>query len=303
LFQTLLNAVTGSLDAVKELQAETEALTKSFDSQLAAYERQLTLTGEVTELERIRFEISRGGLAGITEAQAEQLEGLAATIDAERELQAIMDRGREITQSVITPAERLRDTYAELNDLLDAGAISYETYLRAIPLAQDALEEASQQFDTVRDQLMRNTQDIFADTLFNQFEDGLDGMFDAFRDMLLKMATQAAAARLTEKIFGSIGEGDGDATGGLAKFFAGLFGGNRATGGPVSAGRLYGINENEPEYFVPNTGGQVVPLSRMGGGNTFNFAIQAPQGTVSRETQLQVAGSVERVLRASRRNS
>jgi hypothetical protein len=300
IFGRMFDGLQNSLGAITELHAEIDALQQSFDSQVATYQQQIALTGEVTELERIRYAIARGGLAGITAAQAEQLEGLAATIDANRELQAVMDRGREITESVITPAERLRETYAELNDLLAAGAINYEIYLRAVQQAQDGLAEASEQFDTVRDQLIRNTQDIFADTLFSGFDDGIDGMLDSFRDMLLQMAAQAAAARLTEKLFSNIGTGD-DA-GGFAKFLGGLFGGGRATGGPVDAGRLYRVNENEPEYFVPGTSGAVVPLSDMGPTVVNHFAIQAPQGTVSRQTQLQIAGDVARTLRASRRN-
>jgi hypothetical protein len=296
-----LDGLTESAEAMRALEAEATKLAQAFDSQVTAYERQIEMTGELTELEKIRYEIASGGLAGLTETQQAELETLAATIDANRELQSVMDRGREITESVITPAERLRDTYAELNDLLNAGAISYETYLRAVVQAQDGLAEVSEQFDTVRDQLMRNTQDIFADTLFSQFEDGLDGMFDAFRDMLLKMAAQAAAARLTEKIFGDIGTGD-DA-GGFAKFIGSIFGGGRATGGPVTAGRLYRVNENEPEYFVPGSSGAVVPLSKMGAATVINFSIQAPQGSVSRATQAQIGYQVERgLVRAARRN-
>ena len=41
----------------------------------------------------------------------------------------------------------------------------------------------------------------------------------------------------------------------------------RAAGGPVDAGRLYRVNERigSPEFFAPNAGGRVIPLSEMDG--------------------------------------
>lgn len=50
----------------------------------------------------------------------------------------------------------------------------------------------------------------------------------------------------------------------------------RASGGPVSAGQLYRVNENGTEYFKPDVGGTVIPLGAGGaqaggGGNVLNF--------------------------------
>lgn len=60
-------------------------------------------------------------------------------------------------------------------------------------------------------------------------------------------------------------------------FVSGIFGGSRATGGPVQAGKIFRVNEREDEFFIPSTGGQVVPLSDMefggGGGNTTKISI------------------------------
>lgn len=40
----------------------------------------------------------------------------------------------------------------------------------------------------------------------------------------------------------------------------------RALGGPVNAGGSFLVGERGPELFVPNTGGQIVPNNRIGGG-------------------------------------
>lgn len=41
------------------------------------------------------------------------------------------------------------------------------------------------------------------------------------------------------------------------------FGGARALGGPVEAGRLYEVNERGREFFQPNIGGQIIPLGQQ----------------------------------------
>jgi hypothetical protein len=70
---------------------------------------------------------------------------------------------------------------------------------------------------------------------------------------------------------------------------------------------MYRVNEREPEYFKPNVGGKVIPLSKMpntGGVNVVNnFNIQAPQGTVSRQTQMQVAASAAKSLQSANRKN
>jgi tape measure domain-containing protein len=59
----------------------------------------------------------------------------------------------------------------------------------------------------------------------------------------------------------SLGGGIGGAVGGFFSLFGGK---SRASGGPVSAGQVYRVNEGtRPEYFRPNTGGDIIPLSKM----------------------------------------
>lgn len=52
-----------------------------------------------------------------------------------------------------------------------------------------------------------------------------------------------------------------------------VFGGGRATGGPVSAGTTYLVGENGPELFTSSTSGNIIPNSKMGGGNTINITV------------------------------
>lgn len=69
--------------------------------------------------------------------QDKDAETLTKTIDA------LKSKGEQITKSVRTPAEQLRDTIAELNELFKAGAIDAETFGRAATKAMTEFKEST----------------------------------------------------------------------------------------------------------------------------------------------------------------
>ncbi len=82
----------------------------------------------------------------------------------------------------------------------------------------------------------RKIQSSLADFLINPFEEGLDGLLSSFADTLQQMAAEAAAAQITDAVFGSEFGQTGDIGGLLsqgASFLGGLFGGG---GGGAAAG-------------------------------------------------------------------
>lgn len=95
------------------------------------------------------------------------------------------------------------------------------------------------------------------------------------------------------------GGGEGGMLGGL---FSGLFGGGRATGGPVSAGKLYEVNETGRsellnvggrQYLMAGQNGSVTPSAGAAGGmsQVNHFHISGP---VDRRTQQQIATAAGR---------
>lgn len=302
--------------AEKELEAARKQLDSALKSQIANYEQQIALTGEVTELERVRYAIANGALSGIAADQAAYLESLAQQIDAnkaaanaQKEWEQTLERGKALTESLRTPLEVYQDTLADVNELLDQGAISYETYARAVEKAQKELDAATNQWTIFKEQAARNTQDIIADTLVNGFEDGTKGILKAFGEMIKQLVAQAVAADIAGKLFGTAAGGQGDGWIGTAlSFLGGFFGGGRAAGGDVSAGVMYRVNEIEDEYFRPNASGKIIPLSKMGPAgtqtNNFSINISAPNGAVSMQTRQQIMADVARgVALANRRNN
>lgn len=134
--------------------------------------------------------------------------------------------------------------------------------------------------------------------------DAFESFINGVADQLLDLATK----QLTQQILGSFSTaGGGGSQGNWFSTIAGLFAGGRASGGDVQEGMAYRVNENTPnsEWFVPGQSGQVVPAGKMGAVTVHqNFILQAPKGTVTRQTQLQVGAEAGRGLQtAMRRNN
>ena len=125
---------------------------------------------------------------------------------------------------------------------------------------ENAKDEISE-LDEYSRQAARNIQSHFADFLFDPFEDGIKGMLKGFLDTIRRIAAEAAAAQIFgPKSGGGLGLGDL-----VSGFVSGLFGGKRAEGGPVSAGKAYLVGERGPELFAPGSSGSIVPSGKMGG--------------------------------------
>jgi len=96
------------------------------------------------------------------------------------------------------------------------------------------------------------------------FTGGVHGLWDSFKREALRTLAEIAAQETFKLILGGGG-------GGIAGFLGSIFGGGRASGGPVSAGTLYRVNEaGGPEGFMPSGSGKIIPLGQM------NAATRAP---------------------------
>lgn len=70
---------------------------------------------------------------------------------------------------------------------------------------------------------------------------------------------------------------------GIGGLIDSVFGGGRASGGPVAAGTTYLVGEKGPELFKPSSSGTIIPNNAMGGsGTTINLTVNGaidPEGT------------------------
>lgn len=190
-------------------------------------------------------------------------------------------------------AEMTRDQIAaakKYNDLLPGRLKMLEDEYKAIQFLAQRQEELSADFligwEYAFNKFVEQTRNagdqaktIFS-TLTKGFEDSIVKFVQtgklSFKDLfndLIAQATRIAANRLLMSIFGSFFGGSG------AGFLGSLFGGFRADGGPVAAGKAYVVGEQGPEMFVPRVPGTIVPnQAAMAGGasvTNVNYNIQA----------------------------
>lgn len=198
------------------------------------------------------------------------------------------------------------------------------TQLEAMVVAQEAIAKASgnpelvlqaerariglEQLRAAADPLAQKFDTIFKDSFTDAFTgliDGTKSAKDAFNDFAASLSaaiSRIAAQNLAEAIFGAGGNQSG--AGFFGSFFSSIFGGAKAGGGDVIAGRSYMVGERGPERFVPRTAGTIVPASSTQNNNrTINAPINiSVQGQVDRRTQTQIGAEVRRALQTAGRN-
>ncbi|HSX49942.1 MAG TPA: hypothetical protein VLF09_03230 [Cellvibrio sp.] len=323
-----------------EIQSKIDAIQKeiddSFRSQNESYARQIALAGEVTELERIRYETSVGSLRDLDQKQKIILENQAKEIDqiriatkAEEDRKAIelkLNSDLEsVRQSLLTQEEALTNEAERrakvLSDAYAANKISEEEFGEAMrrngEIANtelEALKKKNNEIAEITLELYRGVQNSIADAIVNGIKGGGENALEAFRDLLIRMAAEAAAANIAQWIFGGGqtgggGSGQGANTVGWVNMAASLFGGGLAVGGPAYAGKMYEVGENNnPELFVangrqfmiPGNGGSVVPAG--GGGVVVNFDMRgASNSREMRESAGAIARKVSGAVAASQR--
>ena len=205
---------------------------------VAQLQDQARAVQDLTAVERLESEIADGKYKKVSAANLEQARGLAATIDAMKRsreeaksaqdaFMAMSSEAAALFVAVRTPAEELEARIARLNELLESGAISMETFGRAAQEAGKAfqlIKPALTEIDQFAVEAARNIQDAFAEFLFDPFKDGTEGMLKSFGDMIRRMIANAVAADLAKRLFGDFGKGEG--VGGLLgdglKWAAGL---------------------------------------------------------------------------------
>lgn len=300
---------------------------------LQSLQKQLEKTQELSVVEQTLLDIQKGRLGTVSEGQKAALLDVAAQIDANKQLaelekerakaeqerlkaqKALMDEGAALTEANKAPLELFIEQNKRAKELLDAGAISADTYSRQVKKIGDAFLEADQpvkdtltEWDEIQKNFAENIQRSLGDGLYNMLTGNFKDIGKGFADMLLRMAADAAAADIARKLFGSTVKG-GEGAGWLGAIFSGGVSGARANGGPVAPNSLYRVNEKGPEvfqaangsqYLMTGTGGGTV-IPNQGGGVVINQNFAA--GTDRRTVDQAAKSAGMAAQRAIARNS
>ena len=374
--------------AAAKLFDQTRTAAEKFRAEMAELDRLLqagAITPEIYQrrIAQLRDELNKKGSAAklvdeleeVREAYAQVLEsGLAAIQGLETPVETQIRQYEETRYAL----EQLRDTYPGLADAADEALERLRVAdLEPITITAEKIfpKQEREELNVFFEEASRGFQNLLADFLFNPFEDGIKGMLKSFGDMLLRMAAEAAAAQIAQKLFGTGVGSSGSAAGGwlqmagnlfmsywtgggtmnsqgigltssqISQAFKGLSGGGYTgdggkydPAGVVHRGEFVARSEvvrqpgardfldafNRVGMSALSTlpgfasGGFVggagldspmtvpaVPRGATGGMAVNNyFTIQAPQGTVSRATETQIAAAAARGAgRASARNN
>lgn len=154
-----------------------------------------------------------------------------------------------------------------------------------------------------------NWQEVMREESRNAIRQLLTGNFRGAAASFLQGIGNKMLDGLSEQLTGKWMDAIGNKLAGwmsniLGKLFGGLFGGGRAEGGPVQAGKIYRVRERgADEYFVPNTDGTVYNQQQMnamtgrrgrgtatGGGNVIHINLPATdREPLSRRSMRQAA--------------
>ncbi len=148
---------------------------------------------------------------------------------------------------------------------------------------------------------MKSATEKMAIDGLGRLEDSFAGMVtgtmsakDAFRSMansILSDLARIAARKALGSIMGGMGGGSNP--------FAAMFGGFRANGGAVTAGKAYMVGDRGAEMFVPSQSGTIVPNNAMGGGGvTVNQTINLSTG-VAQTVRTEVMNMLPQIQNAA----
>ena len=292
-------ATLDSLAAAAALGGESPQIVEAYRAQAKAL-RDLGAAQQANAIARERDGNKQAALQVFGQSQQGQLDALAAQLG---KVQAAFDAG-DITAK----------QYVESLDVLD------EAFGKITAQADKAAEHVS----TFADQAKRNIESGLAGTFEKQLKGEFDSIGDMWRDLLIKMASQAAAAKLSESIFGTGKEGDKGWVGQLVQLFSSQQAAGGAWQGGVQffasggvfnsptafahSGGLGVLGEAGPEAVMPlqrGADGKLGVASRGGGAVTINISQSVGQfvtpGELARVSQATQQAAMAALVDAQRR--
>lgn len=219
---------------VKTAENLKKAFQEAYSGYLDPMQRTKRQEALPDELVRIREEIEKADKA-IIEANRLKFEGY---LDPEK-------RGKR-EQSLPAELEAIRES-------IEASKTPLKQYIDSINNTEDAMNNLA----------LKGIQTL-EDSLVNLVNGTLSAK-DAFKSMANSIVNDLIRMQIQKSITGPIA-GAIEGAGGLGGIFSSFFGGGKAIGGPVQAGKPYMVGERGAEMFVPNQSGSIIPNNQMGGG-------------------------------------
>ena len=213
-------------------------------------------------------------ITSLADMQKHLAELKKAAEEADRNIAKLFDEGKSLTAQ-FDPIAKYQDDLSHLNEVYNSGAISSATYQKALAQLREQFAQTVPQVDQFAEAFVSLSEN-FATTFGDAFAgviSGTESLKQAFASMaqsisqqLAQLAAQLAASAFIKLLGIVLGGGTSPSQSTWVNNLGSLFGGGKASGGPVSAGTTYLVGENGPELFTPGMSGGITPNSKMGGG-------------------------------------
>lgn len=307
LFDTALRiAIAKNADRDEEKKVEEQAKAR-----LAAFQKHFMLIGGAL----VPREWVKSQVEAITERDARQ------RLDANERYEDSMQGLAERIAMVGSSSEATEYKMRQLALVFGVGETAGERMANGMNRARRVIEETLkvEKLEEQRQTLLRmaaTVEEAFMGMFDNLLNNGFSGLFSGilsgFRNMLAQMAREWIASQVRSAVTGFLGNaigglfgggGGGGSYSGIHSAMSGIFGGMRASGGPVRQGLTYMVGERGPELFVPDRSGTIVPNNKLGGGVTVVVNVNATDANSFMRSEGQIAESVGRAIsKAVRRN-
>lgn len=230
------------LPQMRQMEAEQEKLRNAPNMQLEELDTELI---KLQRFPKFFADFSKGSY--LTPALAEFIEQVKTA-------SKLLDGLQTPLEKQIALVKQYRDAIAQ--GLMDPSALN--------TLADQLLEPinvTARRLKELKPETEKWAREI-GDSMKSAFAGWLSGTETSFRDLLRRMAAEFLSSALFSALAQTFGGGGG--------FWGSFFGGAKASGGPVSAGRGYLVGEKGPEWFSPSQSGTIIP-NGVGGGPAINI--------------------------------
>jgi hypothetical protein len=179
-------------------------------------------------------------------------------------------------------ADQMKEDNAELDARFKTAGDQVEDMFAREHLASKQQEEAEKKLFDQREKAAQEFGDLFANILVESNRTGLKQVLADFVRALAIMAAKTQAMKLF-----SAAESSG---GWFGSALTAVFGGGKASGGPVGARQSYLVGEQGPELFTPMSAGNITPNSAMG--NVVNINQNVSVGAGASRAEVAAAMTV-----------
>lgn len=281
-------AIESESKALAEAQRMAAAIAEeTYQTEMDALRDQFDLTDSTAERRRIAEEM----VDLEYDHRIAVLDGIAASEEA-----TAADKARARIARAAVEDRRAADKAKAGRDNEGPGA----RYLRELTTEATNLGDA---FESAAVRGLGRLNDSLSDSVKNAL--GLHGVLgDIVGDLIEIAIRQSVIGPIASGLFGGLF--GGIFGGGKNKNVLDVFGGFRASGGPVNPGSAYVVGEKRPELFVPRVPGVIIPQVPSGGGSnaggiSITIPINAPGATAETVSMIrrEIAGAAPMIAQAA----